>query len=68
MESRDVNELYYIFNNSTYMQFIDGEWQIADLAFVKEVLVNKAYINMPDNSESAFLNPFGFKIGVRVSF
>ena len=68
MDSRDVNELYYIYNNSTYMQFIDGEWQIADPAFVKEVLVNKAYINMPDNPETVFLNPFGFKIGVRVSF
>ncbi len=68
MDSRDVNELYYIYNNSTYMQFIDGEWQIADPAFVKEVLVNKAYINMPDNLESVFLNPFGFKLGVRVSF
>ena len=68
MDSRDVNELYYIYNNSTYMQFIDGEWQIADPAFVKEVLVNKAYINMPDNLESVFLNPFGFKLGARVSF
>ena len=68
MDSRDVNELYYIYNNSTYMQFIDGEWQIADPAFVREVLINKAYINMPDNPESVFLNPFGFKLGFRISF
>ena len=68
MESKDRNELYYIYNNSTYMQFIDGEWQIADPAFLQEVLENKAYINMPDNIESAFLNPLGFKIGVRISF
>ena len=68
MESKDRKELYYIYNNSTYMQFIDGEWQIADPAFLQEVLENKAYINMPDNIESAFLNPLGFKIGVRISF
>ena len=68
MESKDRNELYYIYNNSTYMQFIDGEWQIADPAFLQKVLENKAYINMPDNIESAFLNPLGFKIGVRISF
>ena len=68
MESKDRNELYYIYNNSTYMQFVDGEWQIADPAFLQEVLENKAYINMPDNIESAFLNPLGFKIGVRISF
>ena len=68
MESKDRNELYYIYNNSTYMQFIDSEWQIADPAFLQEVLENKAYINMPDNIESAFLNPLGFKIGVRISF
>ena len=68
MDSRDVNELYYIYNNFTYMQFIDGEWQIADPAFVKNVLSNKAYINMPDNPESVFLNPFGFKLGVSLSF
>ena len=50
------------------MQFIDGEWQIADPAFLQKVLENKAYINMPDNIESAFLNPLGFKIGIRISF
>jgi hypothetical protein len=68
MDTRDVNELYYIYNNSSYMQFVDGEWQIADPVFVQEVLVNKAYINMPDNTQSIFLNPFGFKIGIRISF
>jgi hypothetical protein len=50
------------------MQFIDGVWQVADPVFVNEVLINKAYINMPDNKESVFLNPFGFKLGVRLSF
>ena len=68
MDASDVNELYYTFNNSTYMQFIDGVWQVADPVFVNEVLINKAYINMPDNKESVFLNPFGFKLGVRLSF
>ena len=68
MESKDTSELYYIYNNSTYMQFIDGEWQNADPDFLQEVLENKAYINMPDNIKSAFLNPIGFKIGIRISF
>lgn len=68
MDASDINELYYTFNNSTYMQFIDGVWQVADPVFVNEVLINKAYINMPDNKESVFLNPFGFKLGVRLSF
>ena len=68
METRDVNELYYIYNNSSYMQFVDGEWQIADPEFVQEVLVNKAYINMPDNTQSTLGNPFGLKRGIRVSF
>ena len=68
MESKDINELYYIYNNSTYMQFIDGQWQNADPAFLNEVLRNKAYINMPDDIQSAFLNPLSFKIGLRISF
>jgi hypothetical protein len=68
MESRDPNELYYVYTSATYKQFIDGQWQNADPGFVQNVLDNKKYINMPDNIQTAFLNPRGFKLGIRISF
>ena len=68
MESRDPNELYYVYTSATYKQFIDGQWQNADPGFVQDVLDNKKYINMPDNIQTAFLNPRGFKLGIRISF
>ena len=68
MESRDPNELYYVYTSATYKQFIDGQWQNADPGFVQDVLDNKKYINMPDNIQTAFLNPRGLKLGIRISF
>ena len=68
MESRDPNELYYVYTSATYKQFIDGQWQNASPGFVQDVLDNKKYINMPDNIQTAFLNPRGFKLGIRISF
>ena len=68
MESRDPNELYYVYTNATYKQFIDGQWQNAEPGVVQHILDNKAYINMPDNIQTAFLNPRGFKLGIRISF
>ena len=68
MESRDPNELFYVYTSATYMQFVNGQWQNADPGFVQHVLDNKAYINMPDNIQTAFLNPRGFKLGIRISF
>ncbi len=68
MDSRDPNELYYVYNSATYKQFINNEWQNADPGFVKDVLDKKKYINMPDNIQTAFLNPRGLKLGIRISF
>ena len=68
MESRDPNELYYVFNSATYLQFIDGEWEDADPELVRRVLDNKAYINMPDKIQSAFLNPRSVTLGMRITF
>ena len=68
MESREPNELYYVYNSATYKQFINNEWQNADPGFVKDVLDKKKYINMPDNIQTAFLNPRGLKLGIRISF
>ena len=68
MDSRDPNELYYVYNSATYKQFINNEWQNADPGFVKDVLDKKKYINMPNNIQTAFLNPRGLKLGIRISF
>jgi hypothetical protein len=61
-------ELYYIHDTATYLQFENGAWQRANPEFVRQVLADKAYIDMPDKNNQTFLNPRSVSVGVRFSF
>jgi len=60
--------LIYIHDTATYVQFANGEWLDADPERVRQVLEDKAYINMPDKSHQTFLNPRSISFGIRFSF
>lgn len=63
--------LYYEKDDSgggTYMQYRDGAWTEADGDFVNEVIDNKQYIDMPNESYFTFLNPRNVYFGMRLSF
>ncbi len=61
-------ELYYVRRLERHMQYVDGAWQTADPALVRQVLADKAYIDMPDKIAQTFLNPRSLSFGLRVSF
>ncbi len=52
----------------TYHQLKDGKLVEADAAYVKSVLKNKQYIDMPNESYFTFLDPRRFNLGIRLSF
>ncbi|MCF6268728.1 MAG: TonB-dependent receptor [Melioribacteraceae bacterium] len=60
--------LYYDASTERYMQYVDGGWSRADAAKVQDVLTNKAYIDMPNQSFFTFLNPRNIFVGISVSY
>jgi hypothetical protein len=52
---------------ATYYELRGDAWVSADGGFVKQVLDNKAYIDMPNETYRTFLNPRAFILGLRVS-
>ncbi len=60
--------LGYATDSGTYYELVNGAWQQADAGFVKQVLNDKAYIDMPNEIHRTFLNPRTAVFGVRVSF
>lgn len=59
--------LYYLHDAGTYMQFREGKLVPADPGLVKQVLKDKAYIDMPNESYRTFLNLRSVVLGVRLS-
>ncbi len=60
--------LYYVHESGSYMEYVNGGWQQADNGFVNQVLDDKAYIDMPNETDRTFLNPRSIRLGLRVSF
>jgi hypothetical protein len=60
--------LYYAKDSGTYYEYQNGAWAQADQGFVGQVLDDKAYIDMPNETWRTFLNPRSFLFGVRLSF
>ena len=60
--------LYYNTRTSEYFQFKNGVYVDADEDFVKQVLDDKAYIEMPNHTFFTFLNPRNIYWGIRVRF
>jgi hypothetical protein len=68
----DVNSpyarpLYFEKESQTYMTWNGQDWAPADAERVEYVLDNKAYIDMPNMLEFAFLNPRHITFGIRVT-
>ncbi len=59
--------LYYESSTNRYMQYVNGQWVVADQSTVDSVLDNKAYIDMPNQEFLTFLNPRNIFWGLRVS-
>jgi hypothetical protein len=59
--------LYYDLATSSYVTNSGGTWSPADESRVRQVLDDKAYIDMPNNLRQ-FLNPRNVFFGVRLSF
>lgn len=55
-------QTYYEYNQDT------GTWEEANSSFVDQVLADKAYIDMPNETYRTFLNPRKILIGLRVWF
>jgi hypothetical protein len=59
--------LYYETESQTYHNYEDGSWEEADPDRVEQVLEDKAYIDMPNESYFTFLNPRHVMFGVRIT-
>ncbi|TKJ32055.1 MAG: hypothetical protein CEE38_23730, partial [Planctomycetes bacterium B3_Pla] len=65
----DRRLLYYVEKTEKYFEMNDsGVWEEAGSAFVDQVLEDKAYIDMPNETYRTFLNPRSINFGVRVWF
>lgn len=67
-ESGQSRPLYYNVDDQLYYQWDDGAFRQADERFVEQVLDDKAYIDMPNNTSYLFLNPRNVFFGIRLSF
>ena len=52
----------------TYHRWTAEGWELVPGDLVDQVLEDKAYIDMPNNTENTFLNPRRFSLGLRFSF
>jgi len=60
--------LYFVQATKKYMEFTGGSWKTADQGFVDQVMKDKAYIDMPNETYRTFLNPRSVVFGLRISF
>jgi hypothetical protein len=60
--------IYYERASGSWIVYRDGAWAAADPNRVQEVLDARAYIDMPNQSFLAFLNPRNVFVGLRLSF
>ena len=50
------------------MNYVDDNWSEVDGGKMQQILDDKAYIDMPNNSSFDFLNPRQVFFGVNISF
>jgi hypothetical protein len=63
-----AGRLYWDKGTEQYMTFQNGSWGAADQSRVDQVLKDKAYIDMPNQSYFSFMNPRNTYFGLRLSF
>lgn len=59
--------LYWIPDEDSFYQYVDGQFVQADQNFVGQVLDDNAYIDMPGQNFFTFFNPRAFQFGFRIS-
>ncbi len=64
----NTRALYYSQSDKSYYQYSNGEWHEADSGFLKNVLDNKAYIDMPNQTYFTFLNPRDVFFGLNFTY
>jgi outer membrane receptor protein involved in Fe transport len=60
--------IYYESSTQRYMNYVDGNWLEVDGGRMQQILDDKAYIDMPNNSSFDFLNPRQIFFGINLSF
>lgn len=60
--------VYYEGPSERYMQFVDGQWQKVPEAELQQMLDDKAYIDMPNQSFLNFLNPRQIFFGITLNY
>ncbi len=60
--------IYWEKNSANYFEFVNGEWQKVDNRKMGDILKNKQYIDMPNQTFFTFLNPRQIYFGLRFSF
>ena len=64
----NARAIYWDLKTRSYYQYVNGQWQLADQKKVDQVLRDKAYIDMPNQTYFTFLNPRSYYFGIRFSF
>ncbi len=61
--------IFWVKETGKYYQYsTTGGWQEADAALVQQTLDNKAYIDMPNQETTTFLNPRNIFYGIRLTY
>lgn len=60
--------VYYLTGEEKYMKFTDDAWQEVPTSEMNQILKDKAYIDMPNQTSFNFLNPRQVFFGIRTSF
>ena len=60
--------IYWEYNSRQYLVYRDDAWGVADSQVVDQVIQDKAYIDMPNQSFLTFLDPRDVYWGIRLSF
>jgi len=64
----ETRPFYYETSTGRYMQYLNGNWQEVPQDKLNQVLDDKAYIDMPNNTSFNFLNPRQIFFGINLSF
>ncbi|MEM6337523.1 MAG: hypothetical protein AAF752_13215, partial [Bacteroidota bacterium] len=64
----NTRAIYFERSTDSYIVFGDGTWQPVEQGRLDQVLEDKAYIDMPNQSFLNFLNPRQAYFGIRVNF
>jgi outer membrane receptor protein involved in Fe transport len=66
--SNQTSAIYYEMSSGKYWQYTNGVWGLVSQSKIDQVLKNKDYINMPEESTFWFLDPRNYFFGLTVSF